>query len=1265
MSGNPYRRQGGPPLQNGQQGGMNNGSGYYNRMSNSQYHHNLHNNHNNHNNHNFNNHNNHNNHNHHNYNRHMNYNRNHYNHGYSNQYDSRHNSYHSQHPNSRYHPQHSQYSSNTINNNVSNKISNNMSLPRRSFSSSGANNTPLTSSQSHSQSQSQQHNISISSNASPATINTNETTIKNNIHEETSTNKDKPSLVKNAQLLSSRRSEETQPVSSSLPSHSLQRSNLHATSNESNISVKYEDKLKGKPLDINSLQPMKKKKLVPSKTENDYKAIEKGEHKKDLVKEDKSKVEGVGIKEDKRDEENSKENEMKEDNLKDDSLKNNNLKDNKLNDEHMTNDSNDTSSDIKSKTIKNIENVERETISDLDQISEGKNEKLDNGSNAIIFENKKSVLDTEKGIEDKKERKDSIHNDNSTREKDSTDNNQIISDEDEPIHAKSRNVSADVSTPSVIQESEEETDIEDTIPVPSKKTRRLHRILKTSELNEDEEEALSKNMTENKSNKLVVAKKNSNGSSSTSRSSRSQSPKQRKTSRVGRDASGRTLLQRMCAKGNYDEVKRLIDEGQNINDADFAGITPLHEAALEGYYEIAELLLDNGAEINVQSGQMDKDTPLIDAVSNLHYKVVQLLLKRGANPTIENAQGDNALDSLENAIKEYDAHADEDGEILNNSKRIRKILNQYIKNFESTSNSKGYAIKSKRKHERSNSDMLDDDQHSYAILRKGGSNSLQERISANDVTFVLNYVSSMNGKKIPAESLLLASKLGFPDIASLLIAFGANINFKDKNGLTPLILAVGKGHLEMVKLLLSNQADVTLKDNRGRNALDVLREKGLTDSEEYKLIYAKTKQIQSLNDDKMDVDDDKKYHSKEDNTKKIDKDEQETLEEKTAVDEALDLNMDKKKNISKKRKLSMGEVDDIKVQDIDNEATEEDHHINKKTKNSEKTSSSPSPSPSVKRTLTIKKKKHNEDIEEKRSTEPTPEELEAQKQKELEAQKAREALEHQRLERKKLKQQEIAKRIDAFEKQREEEKKALERENLEKKRKEEEEHNKLLLKEEENRKKEELKHTIERKKLIRSYYPFGLRNAVFNKKLTEEEIEKYLPVYIFTINDEKYIIDLQINLILGVEDLYHQFPQLYKKKIRFEEKKKIWNFLWPLIGSFSNGDISIDRLQKVYKIEGENFNELIINWVKLDDFKKLVKDNEEWDVVEKCLEQNGYCQASISNNDTPTSETIYDNSKKDIIKLDETSSKISNNDIPLKFGRRTKIALKMMNKPLW
>ena len=69
-----------------------------------------------------------------------------------------------------------------------------------------------------------------------------------------------------------------------------------------------------------------------------------------------------------------------------------------------------------------------------------------------------------------------------------------------------------------------------------------------------------------------------------------------------------------------------------------------------------------------------------------------------------------------------------------------------------------------------------------------------------------------------ATVLLIASSFkDYKDVVSLLISRGADVNFKGKDGKTPLIWAAGNS-FETTKILLDNGADVKAKGDDGMNA---------------------------------------------------------------------------------------------------------------------------------------------------------------------------------------------------------------------------------------------------------------------------------------------------------------------------------------------------------------------------------------------------------------------------------------------------------------
>ncbi|XP_048712204.1 fibronectin type 3 and ankyrin repeat domains protein 1 isoform X5 [Caretta caretta] len=64
---------------------------------------------------------------------------------------------------------------------------------------------------------------------------------------------------------------------------------------------------------------------------------------------------------------------------------------------------------------------------------------------------------------------------------------------------------------------------------------------------------------------------------------------------------------------------------------------------------------------------------------------------------------------------------------------------------------------------------------------------------------------------------------GNKDVASLLIEAGADVNMKDKDGKTPLMVAVLNNHEELIQLLLDKGADSTVKNEYGKGLLEMAR----------------------------------------------------------------------------------------------------------------------------------------------------------------------------------------------------------------------------------------------------------------------------------------------------------------------------------------------------------------------------------------------------------------------------------------------------------
>jgi ankyrin repeat protein len=106
---------------------------------------------------------------------------------------------------------------------------------------------------------------------------------------------------------------------------------------------------------------------------------------------------------------------------------------------------------------------------------------------------------------------------------------------------------------------------------------------------------------------------------------------------------GRTQLHHCAINGLTTSVKRLLairNINVNLKDDRF-GMSPLHDAAVDGHVEIARLLLQNGAEVNARSKY--GFTPLHWAAIFGHVDILHLLVENDADLEAQDNDGERAL----------------------------------------------------------------------------------------------------------------------------------------------------------------------------------------------------------------------------------------------------------------------------------------------------------------------------------------------------------------------------------------------------------------------------------------------------------------------------------------------------------------------------------------------------------------------------------------------------------------------------------------------
>lgn len=99
-------------------------------------------------------------------------------------------------------------------------------------------------------------------------------------------------------------------------------------------------------------------------------------------------------------------------------------------------------------------------------------------------------------------------------------------------------------------------------------------------------------------------------------------------------------------------LRYLIGLGVNVDCKDLMGATPLMWASFSRKIDIANMLIDAGADINVPDGEYAA-TPLIwwTANCNDEFGLIENLLNQGANPLYRDIQGKTAIEhAKENSI---------------------------------------------------------------------------------------------------------------------------------------------------------------------------------------------------------------------------------------------------------------------------------------------------------------------------------------------------------------------------------------------------------------------------------------------------------------------------------------------------------------------------------------------------------------------------------------------------------------------------------------
>lgn len=281
--------------------------------------------------------------------------------------------------------------------------------------------------------------------------------------------------------------------------------------------------------------------------------------------------------------------------------------------------------------------------------------------------------------------------------------------------------------------------------------------------------------------------------------------------------SGVTALMRAAGLGHADLVNVLCANRAEIDAVSDSGMTALMWAADAGQGAIIRFLIDRGATID--SISKDGYSALLLALckatsSPAHQDVVLALLRRGADPNVGHFQGHSALHIA----------------VANGSCTLVRYLLQY-RAAAGPVNSSGYTplMLALQLDNRAVIDVLLEFRGSGEVdlgleMCVEGWTALSFAASRGDIGLVrklcqlgadVNYTAPEGGT-----ALLSAIKQGHTEVVNLLVDIGgADINARNRQGSSPLMVACLAQQPEVVASLLARGADPRVINHHGNTAL--------------------------------------------------------------------------------------------------------------------------------------------------------------------------------------------------------------------------------------------------------------------------------------------------------------------------------------------------------------------------------------------------------------------------------------------------------------
>lgn len=259
-----------------------------------------------------------------------------------------------------------------------------------------------------------------------------------------------------------------------------------------------------------------------------------------------------------------------------------------------------------------------------------------------------------------------------------------------------------------------------------------------------------------------------------------------------KDRRGRTLLSLAAACGYVDMAEALIKQGAdiNLNNQDDLGYTPLIESSREGKPEMVKYLVEKGADL--ERGDTRNGTALLHAVISAHSNILEILIDAGANVNTTDTDGNTPLHYLSQYAKKWGSSVTTYAIVNGKREEIKPEVSRYQKHLDIAR----MLLEHKAAPEAKNRASV------FPMHEAAASNSHEM------IALLAEYGADINkANKLGFAPIHAACRNGQFTTVKYLISQSIDLNIADEYGFTPLHEAAEQGYLEITKLLIEAGAD--------------------------------------------------------------------------------------------------------------------------------------------------------------------------------------------------------------------------------------------------------------------------------------------------------------------------------------------------------------------------------------------------------------------------------------------------------------------------